>query len=250
MKRFMTITKIESVLFMRNFFCFFFTFIFPVLCLLFYGSIFGNKPSVDFGGLGMMDVSVPAFSGLIIGMTGLMAFPLTISHYKENNVYKRFDATPAGKGCILAVQAFVNFYMAVAGFVLLFLAGIVVYHIHVQGNILLIFMALILSIISIFSLGFFITAIAPDEKISQLLSYLAYFVMIALSGSTFPREMFPDSLKMISKIFPLTYVVDLLQKSFKGAAIRQYTNDILILIVIAVIGIGAGAVLYRKKSWG
>lgn len=249
MRRFMTITRIESVLFIRNFFCFFFTFVFPVLCLLFYGSIFGNKPSADFGGLGMMDVSVPAFTGLIIGMTGLMAFPLTISHYKENNVYKRFDATPVGKGCILAVQAFVNFYMAVSGFLLLFFAGILVYHIQVEGNIFIIFMVLLLSIISIFSLGFFITAVAPNEKISQLLSYLAYFVMIALSGSTFPKEMFPDSLKTISKVFPLTYVVDMLQASFKDAAIKQYAKDIFILLAVTAICIGGGALLYRKKSW-
>lgn len=249
MKRFMTITKIESILFMRNFFCFFFTFVFPVICLLFYGSIFGNTPSSDLGGLGMMDVSVPAFSGLIIGMTGLMAFPLTISHYKENKVYKRFDATPIGKGFILAVQAFVNFYMALAGFILLFLVGIIVYHINVQGDFLIILIALILSIISIFSLGFFITAIAPNEKISQLLSYLAYFVMIALSGSTIPKEMFPDSLNVISKCFPLTYVVDILQKTFQGVAIKQYANDIIILVITTAVFIGIGAFLYRRKNW-
>lgn len=249
MKRFMTITKIESILFVRNFFAFFFTFIFPVLCLLFYGSIFGNEPSAELGGLGMMDVSVPAFSGLIIGMTGLMAFPLTISHYKENNVYKRFDATPAGKGLVLAVQAFVNFYMALAGFLLLFFTGILVYHIQVHGQFAVIFFMLILSIAAIFSVGFFITAIAPNEKISQLLSYMAYFVMIALSGSTFPKEMFPSTLNTISKVFPLTYVVDGLQNAFQGTAVQQYGKDILILLVITTICIGAGAFLYRRKKW-
>ena len=44
-----------------------------------------------------MDVSVPAYSAMIIGVTGLMAFPLTLAGYKESRIYKRFDATPAGR---------------------------------------------------------------------------------------------------------------------------------------------------------
>ena len=249
MKKFMTITAVESKLFIRNFFCFFFTFIFPVLCLLFYGCIFGNTPDPANGGLGMMDVSVPAYSGLIIGMTGLMAFPLTISHYKENNVYKRFDATPAGKGLVLAGQTFVNFYMALTGFLLLFIVGKLVYHIQVTGQPFIILPALILSIASIFSLGFLITAIAPTEKISQLLSYLAYFVMIAISGSTFPKAFFPAPLLAVSKAFPLTYVVDLLQNTFRGTAVQAYGFDIIILFMMTIVCTTLGAFLYRRKDW-
>ena len=75
MKKAMTIFRIETILFMRDFFSFFFTFAFPVLLLLLYGSIYGNDPNPYFNGQGTMDVSVPAYAAMIIGVTGFFPTP-------------------------------------------------------------------------------------------------------------------------------------------------------------------------------
>lgn len=198
MKKLFAALKIESLLFLRDFYGAFFTFIFPLMMLLLYGSIYGNEPSPYFNGMGAMDVSVPAYSVMVIGVTGLMAFPLTLAGYKENQIYKRFDATPAGKGLIILAQIAVNFLMTLAGFSVLLLAGTLIYHIRIDGSFLPILGALFLSIACIFSIGFFFTAIAPTIKINNLLCYVSYFVMIFLSGATMPREMFPDTLQKIS----------------------------------------------------
>ena len=154
MKKVIAIFQTESRLFMRDFFAFFFTFAFPVFMLLLYGSIYGNEPTPYFEGQGTMDVSVPAYAAMIIGVTGLMAFPLTISTYKEQKIYKRFDASPVGKGMIMAVQAAVNVSMTVIGFILLFVIGKLVYDIRIQGDWFTIALAMLLSIACIFSLGF------------------------------------------------------------------------------------------------
>lgn len=97
MKRFMTIFEIELRLFTRDFFGFFFTLVFPVLMLLLFGGIYGNTPIYEGADLRMMDVSVPAYSVMVIGVTGLMSLPLTLAGYKEKKIYKRFDASPVGK---------------------------------------------------------------------------------------------------------------------------------------------------------
>ena len=86
MKKLLAVFRIEALLFLRDFYGFFFTFVFPLLMLLLYGSIYGNDPSAYFGGRGTMDVSVPAYSAMIIGVTGLMAFPLTLAGYKESRI--------------------------------------------------------------------------------------------------------------------------------------------------------------------
>lgn len=249
MRKMYEIFKIEMTLFVRDFFGFFFTFAFPVLMLFLYGSIYGNEPTPYFNGLGTMDVSVPANIAMIIGVTGLMAFPLTISSYKENKIYKRFDATPAGKGIIIAIQALVNFCMTILGFALLFIVGKTVYHIQISGHWLAIASVLLLSIITIFSIGFLFTAIAPTSKITNLLCYISYFVMIFLSGSTMPKEIFPENIKKISAFLPLTHVVNVLQGTFRGAAFHEYKNSILVLTSIMVVCIISGALLYKKKSW-
>ena len=52
MKKFMVLLRMEALLFIRDFYGFFFTFVFPLLMLLLYGSIYGNEPSPYFGGRG------------------------------------------------------------------------------------------------------------------------------------------------------------------------------------------------------
>lgn len=221
MKKLTALVKIESLMYIREFFSFFFTFAFPVLMLLLFGSIYGNEPTPYFNGLGAMDVSVPAYSAMIVGVTGLLAFPLSMAAYKETKVYKRFDATPAGKGLVITAQAIVNFCMTIAGFALLFLIGKIVYRIQIAGNPFAIALALLLSISSIFSMGFLFTALAPTAKISNLLCYISYFVMLFLSGASMPKELFPEGIRKVSLILPLTHVVNVLQSTFKGAAFSE-----------------------------
>ena len=247
MKKLLAVFHIEALLFLRDFYGFFFTFVFPLLML--YGSIYGNDPSAYFGGRGTMDVSVPAYSAMIIGVTGLMAFPLTLAGYKESRIYKRFDATPAGKGVVIAAQVLVNLLMTLAGFALLFAAGKLVYDIKTEGSFWAILGALLLSIGAVFSLGFFFTAIARDMKISNLLCYVSYFVMIFLSGATMPKEMFPEAVKKFSAWLPLTYVVELLQGVFLGAAFEEYRKSLVVLGTILIVCTASGAALYRRKSW-
>lgn len=249
MKKFTALFKIELLLFIRDFFGFFFTFVFPLMMLLLYGSIYGNEPSPYFNGIGAIDASVPAYAAMITGVTGLMAFPLTLAGYKENKIYKRFDATPAGKGLVIGAQVAVNFCMTVLGFLLLFAAGKLIFNLKAAGSFPGILFALVLSIASVFSLGFFFTAIAPNTKINNLLCYISYFVMIFLSGATMPREMFPEALKSFSRFLPLTYVVNLLQGTFRKAAVSEYRDSIIVLILLFVFCTCSGAWLYKRKNW-
>lgn len=249
MKKLWMAVAVETRLYLRDFFGFFFTFAFPPLMLVLYGSIYGNEPMEYFGGWGTMDVSVPAYAAMIIGVTGLMAFPLGVATYKENKVYKRFDATPAGKGIIITAQAAVSFCMTLAGFSLLFLVGKLVYHIRIAGSFAAIGAALLLSIAAIFALGFFLTAIAPNVRISNLLCYISYFVMIFLSGATMPKELFPEAMRRAAQILPLTHAVNILQGAFRGAPLREYQNSVIVLAAVLLGCTAAGAWLYRKKSW-
>lgn len=250
MKKLLTLFRVEALLFLRDFYGFFFTFVFPTMMLLLFGGIYGNEPSQYFGGLGAMDMSVPAYSAMIVGVTGLMAFPLTISEYKDAGIYKRFDATPAGKGLVISAQVLVNFLMTLLGFGLLLAGGVLLFHIRIQGSLWAIAGALLLSIAAVFSLGFFFTAVARDGKISNLLCYVSYFVMIFLSGATLPRELFPEGVKVISKFLPLSYVVDLLQGAFRGTDIGELTAAAAVLTGIFLLCTLLGALLYRRKSWG
>lgn len=249
MKGFAVICKMELRLFMRDFFSFFFALVFPVLMLLLFGGIYGNTPIYDGADVRMMDVSVPAYSVMVIGVTGLMSLPLTLSGYKEKRIYKRFDATPVGKKSIMLAQVFINLIMTLLGILILLIAGILLYQIQIKGASLSIGVSVLFSIAALFSMGFLFTAIGWDLKSTSLLCYLFYFIMLFLSGATMPDMLFPDTIKRISAFLPMTYSVDLMQGVFAGDQLSMHGKELLILGAVTVICAVVGAVLYRKKDW-
>ena len=106
MNCFTALFKMEMRLFTRDFFGFFFALVFPVMMVLLFGGIYGNEPV--YGGFGMMDITVPAYATMVTGVTGIMSLPITLAGYKERKIYKRFDASPAGKKNVIAAQVTVN----------------------------------------------------------------------------------------------------------------------------------------------
>ena len=241
--------RTETILFFRDFFGPFFALAFPILMLVLYGSIYGNDPSPYFGGRGAMDVSVPSYAGMVIGVTSLMSFPLSVAGYKELKIYKRFDATPAGKGIIMFAQILVNFIVTLAGIGLLLVGGFLLYDVRIEGNYGIVFAAMIVSIMAMYSIGFFITAVSKDEKIVNVLSYTLYFVMLFASGASLPIEMFPEGMKMFSNVLPLTHVVALLKATTGAKPLQEYYIHVLVLLgCFAVFGTGA-ALLQRRTRW-
>lgn len=249
MKGFAVIYKMELRLFARDFFCFFFTLVFPVLMLLLFGGIFGNTPIYDGADTKMMDNCVPAYTVMVIGVNGLMSLPLTLSGYKEKKIYKRFDATPVGKKSIMLAQVFVNFTMTLIGIFILLIVGKLLYHIQIDGTFLSICISMLFSIAAMFSMGFLFTAIGRDLKSTTLLCYLFYFVMLFLSGATMPDMLFPDTIKRFSDFLPMTYAVDLMQGVFVGDSFSMHRTELLILGTLTMICTVVGGSLYKKKDW-
>lgn len=249
MKGFAVICKMELLLFTRDFFSFFFALVFPVLMLLLFGGIFGNAPIYDGADIGMMDLSVPAYAVMVIGVTGLMSLPLTLAGYQEKKIYKRFDATPAGKKSIMLAQVVVNLIMTLLGILILLIAGKLLYQIQIKGDFCSVCVCIFFSIAAMFSMGFLFTAVGRDSKSTTLLCYLFYFVMLFLSGATMPDMMFPNSIKTFSGLLPMTYAVDFMQGVFAGDSLRLHGKELLVLGLVAVICTAVGAICYRKKDW-
>jgi ABC-2 type transport system permease protein len=227
----------EIKLFLREPIGAFFTLVFPLMMLFLFGSIYGNVPTDIFNGQGTVDISIPAYSAMIIATTGLLGLVITIASYRENGILRRLRTTPISALTILAAQVVVLFLMTVIGMAFLILAGKLVYHIKFSGNVFHVFLGFTLSCLSFFAIGFVLAGLMPTARTAQIVGMVILYPMLFLSGAGFPRELLPDTIKRISVFLPLTYVVDLLRGLWVGETFGQHTVEMGVLFGILIIGV-------------
>ncbi len=237
MKSLLKMTWMEAKLFLREPVGAFFTLVFPLMMLFLFGSIYGNEPTPMFGGHGTIDISIPAYTAMIIATTGLMAITITMATYRENGILRRLRTTPVSPLVVLAAQVIVVFAMTSLGMLLLVIAGKLVYHVRFEGNAFSVLAGFVLSSLSFFGLGFILAGIMPTARTAQVVGMVLLYPMLFLSGAGFPRELLPETIKKISAFLPLTYVVTLLRGLWIGETWGQHTTDVVVLAVLLVAGV-------------
>ena len=245
MKAFSRMTITEFKLSTRNFTYMFFAFVFPPMMLLLFGGIYGNQPTQFYNGHGAVDVLTPAYIGMIIAVSGIMGLPMQLAEYRQHKVLKRYKASPISTGTIMIPHFVVNGALCMIGTIILIIVGKLVFHLQFSGNVFYFVVAYLISMVCIFSIGFLIAAIAPNNRAASAIAFLLYFPMLFLSGATMPLQMMPDFIIHISRFIPLTYCVEILQGTWMGGQLSLYTNAILILVAISIVCTGISIKLFR-----
>ncbi len=237
--------SVQLKLFLREPIGAFFTLAFAPLLLILFGFIWGNDPVPEFGGFGAMDVSVPAYMGLIVATVGLMSVPIATSAQRESGVLRRYRATPLRPLTYMVADVIVYFVMTLLGISALMLVGKVVYNVRFEGNLLSIFGAVSLGAFAFFAIGYVIAALAPTARSAQIVGMVLLYPMMFLSGAAMPIEILPESVQNFSRFLPLTYVVRLVRGLWAGNGWGQYLGDVGILLGILVVCAAIAAWTFR-----
>ncbi len=203
-------------LYLREPIAMFFTVAFPPMLVLIFGAMFGNDPTPTFGGRGSMDVSMPAYTALILGTVGIMTAAINISSYREIGVLRRFRATPLQPASLIVADVIANLAMTVIGMVALVLVGRLLYHVHFEGNVGLVALAVVLSGLAMMAIGYMIAGLAPTARTAQIVGMAIFYPMMFLSGTGMPLEVMPATIRRIADFLPLTYVGKLLRGLWFG----------------------------------
>jgi ABC-2 type transport system permease protein len=245
MRGFGTLLWTEFKLIAREPYSTFFTIAFPLLMLFLFGAIYGNKPTPFFGGLGFVDVMVPAYIGMIIATTGMLSLTIGVASDREQGLLRRLRVTPLKPLAFLTAKVAVLFLLTALGMILLLIAGKIVYQMHFPAQPLNVLIAFVLSCSSFFALGFVIAGIMPTSRAAQIVSMVLYYPMLFLSGSTIPAQILPPGVRSFGRALPLTPVVNLMQGMWKGDAWSVHGSELIYLAVMFVVGLLVSAKTFR-----
>jgi ABC-2 type transport system permease protein len=190
-------------------------------------------------------VELPVLAGVLIATGAVLSLVTIISIYREGGILKRLRATPIRPQTILTAHVLVKLGFTAATLGLLMLAGRRFVPAGADVPVLGFAAALIVSTISLLSVGFVIASAVPTARFAQPIGTLILYPMIGISGLFVPIDVLPASLQMASRVVPFTYAVSLLRGAWLREPWSAHAGDIAALALTFVVCTAVSAKIFR-----
>jgi ABC-2 type transport system permease protein len=233
-----TLTRVETLLLLREPAAVLFTLALPLVLLVLNGSG-GNEPNPHFGGAGIVDVLMAGYLVYVMATSAILVLGETLADYRDRGILRRLRVTPLRPWQILTSHALTQLAMGGLGVILLVTVGTVGFGLHIPASIGATVVAMLASAASLISVGFVLGALLPTARTTQAVAAAIYFPAIFVSGAMFPREVLPTFAQQIGNVLPMTYAVRAIREAWTfgtvdwaGLGILAGTTAVLVLIAV------------------
>ena len=129
--------------------------------------------------------------------------------------------------------------------------GKLLFGLDIRGNWLLVFGVIVLGALTFLAIGFALSGFAKNVETAASYANLITFPMLFLSGVFFSIDSAPAWLRPITKILPLSYLVDALREPMtRGNGIGAIWGDLLVLAGVFVVAMAFAIRFFRWDARG
>jgi ABC-2 type transport system permease protein len=240
------LTWIEMKVFLREPLGAFGTIVVPVLIF----AVLGRVPNLRLGApslaaKGLISADLPVLVALLISVSAVLSLVTIISIYREGGILKRLRATPLRPQTILSAHVIVKLLLTAATLGLMFLVGQRYFPPGANVPWFSFTIALLISTLSVLSIGFVIAAIVPTARFAQPIGAIVLYPMIAFSGLFVRLPDLPPVLRVVARVLPLTYAVRLLEGIWNGEGWAAHLSDVAALTVLFLVFTGISSRVFR-----
>lgn len=243
-KAFAVMLKVELKLSVRDMNMVIFAIAMPLVVTLILGFVYGGSPAFEGAGYSAFAQSFGAMAGFGVLASGLMGLPLALSDYRDKKILKRYRCTPVSPAFLYIVQIAKYAIYSVLSLVIVAVTALC-FGYRMDGNVFAFIGAYLLVLVSIYSIGMLVAALAPSSQKAGLICSLLYFPMLILSGTTLPYEIMPVWLRIISDCLPMTQGINLLKSISLGLPPGEILLPLIVMSGIAVVCISLSIRLFR-----
>ncbi len=217
-----------------------FTFVFPIMFLVIFGSLNKGVHIHTLGGISYDTFFVPGILAYGIIGTTYVNMAMSTAILRDEGVLKRMQGTPLPRWAYIAARIGSTVIIVFAITVVTLAVGAVAYGVHVRISTLPgLIVTLILGTAAFTTLGIGITRFISNAEAAPVIVNLTVLPLTFISNVWFPTDTLPNWLNSIAKIFPIRPLADGLQYAFNpyttGAGFKA--SDLLALAIWTAIGI-------------
>jgi ABC-2 type transport system permease protein len=200
--------KGELLLYTRSRELAFFTFLLPMVFFVLLGSTYGNDTVDGVKGSRFLQAGMIGYGLISIAFAGLA---IVVVIRRENGILKRLRGTPlpAWTYIVAVLSAFLAaFAVQVVGLLLL---GRVFFGIPFPAHFVSLLVALLLGAVTFCGLGIGLTSLIHTEEGASAIVNAIYLPMAFIAGAFFSPSHFPQVLRALADVLPLTYFLRLVR---------------------------------------
>jgi len=183
---------------------------------------------------------VPGIIAVIIMIVGALLTSMVISREYENGTMETIRSLPLKASEFFLGKAIPYFLITLADVLVSILMGQVLFDVVMKSSFWLMILASIIYIFVALGIGLLISVKTKSQLVSNQLAILVtYLPSLLLSDFVFPQQNMPAALKLVSRMIPATYYIDILNGLYlRNLSLPQLWPDFLALSLMAAL-IGA-----------
>jgi ABC-2 type transport system permease protein len=242
--------RFENRAFWRNPAAAFFTFVFPLIFLVIFTSIFDDTATAP-GGI-EIDIStyyVPAILSFAVLTSCYTNVAMNVTLARDHGILKRVRGTPLPTSVYLLGKVLHSVLVMILLVVIVITFGVVAYDVDVPADTVLPFMvSLVVGAAALCALGLAITSIIPNADAAPAIVNAVALPILFISGAFIPTDDGPDWIRVVAEVFPLRHLIEAI---FAGYGLNQdapngwLPSDLAIVALWGVVGLVAAIHLFR-----
>jgi ABC-2 type transport system permease protein len=239
------LARATSLAYVRDKASLFFTFAFPLVFLVLFGTIFGDQRLAD--GRPYIDSIASGVLAWGVANAALFGAAFTLMQWRRDDLLRLVRLSPASAVSVVTSRLLVALAVA-ATQVALFLgvAMLPAFGMRLADTWPLAVPVLVAGVVAFLAAGVLIGTYADTPEAVAAISNFVMVPMAFLSGSFLPLETMPDYLQQVSRALPLRYLNDGVQAGFTGdGGPQQAWTACLALAGFAVVAVVIGLRTFR-----
>jgi ABC-2 type transport system permease protein len=190
---------------------------------------------------------VPGLLGTILTMTLVLMTGLAMTRERERGTFENLLATPALPIEVMTGKVVPYILIGLIQVTLIYLFGRWLFDVPMQGDLLLLYIVLLLFIAANLVLGITISSIARNQLQAMQMTIFFFMPSILLSGFMFPFRGMPEWAQWLGNLLPLTHFLILIRGiMLKGNSVHELWPQIWPIGVFALVVIAVGLIFYRR----
>ena len=195
------------------------------------------------------DFIVPGMVAFVMSMVGTLLTALVVAREWERGTMETMLASPARLGEIIAARLLGYFGLGMLGMAVSVLLAIFLFGVPFRGSLLVLGMAASLFLLFALALGLFISTLARSQFVAAQLAFLTTMLpALMLSGMLFDIASMPLWLQALTHIFPVRYLVSILQTVFLAGTVWPLVlPNLAALAIAALVAVTATAAVTHRR---